>query len=93
MTSQTPINTKFLLYLPPFGVGVGGTGGGVENSTYRNVNFTFLFDLYRHHMPILHRMATIHNAADRRLTDRQQQQQQHLGSSDPIVLGVDLQFL
>ena len=37
----------------------------VENGSNRNVDLTFLFDFYAHHRPILHRSATIHNAADR----------------------------
>ena len=35
-----------------------------------NVIPTFLFDFHTHNNPILHRLATIHNAADRQ-TDRE----------------------
>jgi len=35
------------------------------------VDFTFLFDFDPQHRPILHRFATIHNAADRRQTGMQ----------------------
>ena len=37
---------------------------GVENGTNRNLVATFLFDFYTHFVPILRRLATIHNAAD-----------------------------
>ena len=40
----------------------------MENGTDRNVVPTFLFDFYTYYRPNLHRMATIHNAADRRQT-------------------------
>ena len=43
----------------------------VENGPNRNVEPTFLFDYYTHYMPIFHRLATKHNAADdRQQTDR-----------------------
>ena len=42
---------------------------GVENCTNRNIDLTFLFDFYTHDMHILHRLATMHNAAD---TDKRQ---------------------
>ena len=42
----------------------------VVNGTDRNVGLTFPFDFCIHHRPILHRLATIHNAAgDRRQTE------------------------
>ena len=49
---------------PCFGVRV-GLGG--RNGTNRNVDSIFQFDFYTHHnhKPILHRLATIHNTADR----------------------------
>ena len=55
----------------PFG-GYGGLGGrGLKNGTNQKVGSTFLFDFYAHYRPTLHRLATIHNAAeDRRQTDR-----------------------
>ena len=37
----------------------------VTNGTNRNVVPTFLFEFYTHYRPILHRLATMHNAADR----------------------------
>ena len=37
---------------------------GVENGTNRNLVPIFLFDFYAHNRPILHRLATMHNAAD-----------------------------
>ena len=43
---------------------------GVENGTNRNIVPTFLFEFYTHRGSILHRLATIHNAADRQPTDR-----------------------
>ena len=44
---------------------------GVENgSSNRNVDSTFLFDIYTRYLPILHRLATVHNAVDRQTTDR-----------------------
>ena len=53
---------------------VGGCGGswGVENGTNRNVDTIFLSDFHRatHHMPILHSLVTIHNAADKQTTER-----------------------
>ena len=36
---------------------------GVKNDTNQNVVSTFLFDFNTHYRPILHRLATIHNAA------------------------------
>ena len=42
---------------------------GIENSTSRIVDPTFLFDSFTHYKPILHRLATMHNTADRQ-TDR-----------------------
>ena len=44
---------------------------GVENgrATHRNVEPRFSFDFYTHHRPLLHCLATIHNAAHRQ-TDR-----------------------
>ena len=44
--------------------------GSKMECTNWNVNPTFVFDFYTHIMSILHRLATIHNAADRQ--DRQQ---------------------
>ena len=44
---------------------------GVENGTSQNLVPTFLFDCYAHCRPILHCLATIHNAADRQ-TERWQ---------------------
>ena len=41
---------------------------GVEIGANQNVVPTFLFDFYTHYRPILRRLATIHNAADRRQT-------------------------
>ena len=38
---------------------------GVEYGTNRNVFLTLLLDIYTHNRSILHRLATIHNAADR----------------------------
>ena len=52
---------------PPFG-GLGWTQE-VDNGTNRHLVPTFLFDLYTHYRPVLHRVATLHNAADRQ-TDR-----------------------
>ena len=43
---------------------------GVANGTNGNVP-TYLFDIYTHYMPLLHRVATIHNEADRQTADRQ----------------------
>ena len=43
---------------------------GVENGTDRNFVPTFLFDIYTHYRPILHRLATKPNAADRRQIER-----------------------
>ena len=40
------------------------------NGTNRNVVPTFLFDFKTHYRPNLHRLATIHNAADIQTTDR-----------------------
>ena len=54
---------------PIWGGGLGWTQG-VENDTNRNLVSTFLFDFYPHYTPILHRLAAIHNAADRQTTDR-----------------------
>ena len=51
------------------GLGVGWTNR-VENGTNRNVVRTFLFDYNTHYRPILHRLAKIHNAADRQTADR-----------------------
>ena len=50
--------------------GFGVDLGGRKNGANRNLVPTFLFDFYANYMPILHRLATIHNAADRRQTDR-----------------------
>ena len=36
-----------------------------RNGTNQNIVPTSLFDFYTHHKPILHRLVTIHNAADR----------------------------
>ena len=55
-------------FAPPFG-GLGWPWG-VENGTNRNLVPTFLFDFYTHYRPILHRLVTIHNAADDRQTER-----------------------
>ena len=67
---------KVLLYLPPFGPNVklwpqfrppfggwGQVGCRGRKWYYLNVVVTFLFDFYRR--PIFHRLAIIHNAADR----------------------------
>ena len=40
---------------------------GVKNGANRNVVHTLLFDVYTHYRPILHRLATIHNAVDRQI--------------------------
>ena len=48
----------------------GLTREGIETGANRKVDPTFLFDFYTHHTPILHRLAAMHNAADRQ-TDRQ----------------------
>ena len=48
----------------PLSLPVGWTEG-VENGISRNVDPIFLFDFCTHHRPTLHRLATIHNAADR----------------------------
>ena len=46
---------------------------GVENSINQNLVPTFLSDFYTNYGPILHRFATIHNAADdRQMTDDRQ---------------------
>ena len=66
--------------IPPPGWGGGGGGGGVgsggaegiENGTNRNLVPAFLFDFLRHYRPILHRLATLHNRANRQ-TERGQQ--------------------
>ena len=47
---------------PPV-LGVRGTLG-FEIGSNRNIGPTFLFDFYAHHMPILHRLARVHNATD-----------------------------
>ena len=43
---------------PPMGV-------PVENGTNQNVVPTFQFHFYAYYRPILHRLVTIHNAADK----------------------------
>ena len=49
-----------------------GWNYGVENGTNHNLVLIFLFDFHTHNMPILHRLATIHNAqTDIQTTDRQ----------------------
>ena len=52
-----------LQYDPPFG-GLGCTHR-VENGTNRNADPMFLFDFVIRYRSNLHRLATIHNAADR----------------------------
>ena len=44
---------------------LGGYGGPKKNGTNQNVVPTFLFDFNTHQRAILHRLVTIHNAADR----------------------------
>ena len=52
----------------------------IENGTNRNVDPAFLFDVYTHQRPILHRLATIHNAADsRQMTDERQTEDKAIG--------------
>ena len=57
---------------PPFG-GLGWTYEGRLKVVPidRNVETTFLLDFYTPYRPIVHRLATIHNAANRQTTGRQ----------------------
>ena len=52
---------------PPTGPRLEGLGWteGDENSTNRNVIPTFIYGFYTQYRPIVHRLATINNAADR----------------------------
>ena len=67
MTSQY---YQVLLYLPPFGRNSDGFCWDCPHSTNRNDDPKFLFICYTHHRPILHRLTTIHDAADRQRTAR-----------------------
>ena len=60
----------------PIGLPVWGLGWtyGVESSTNRNVDCTFLFDFYTHYRPYSHRLDTI---TMQQTTDRQTQQEAH----------------
>ena len=40
-----------------------------QNVTNLNVNSTFQFNFYIHYKAIMYRLATIHNVADRQMTD------------------------
>ena len=63
-------NVKFLSPIQPPLFGRLEWTHGVENGTNRNLGPTFLFDVYIHYWLVLHRLATIHNAADREKTQK-----------------------
>ena len=49
----------------------GRSGRGVQSGINRNDDSTFISDCYTHHRPILHRVVTVYNTADRRTIEGQ----------------------